>query len=56
MSAITMFLAFVVLVLIVVDVALYQSYWYLHAEKYGYSDYSAAMGFYMFYKVEFGED
>lgn len=55
MSAITIFLMFVVVALLIIDVMFYQTYWHRYAERYGYVDYSAGAGFYIFWKLEMNE-
>lgn len=52
MSVVTMFMILAVVLLLTVDVVLYQIYWQDYAAEYGYVDYSAGAGYYVFWKVE----
>lgn len=48
----TMLLAVVLAIVLMVDVILYQIYWGRYAAEYGFVNYSAGTGFYIFWKLE----
>lgn len=52
MSIVTMFTILAVTTLLLIDVVLYQIYWQDYSVEYGYVDYSAGAGYFIFWKVE----
>lgn len=55
MSTVTVLMMVIVAMLLVIDVALYQIYWQDYAAEYGYVDYSAGTGYFIFWKMEISQ-